>query len=328
MQGHFWKSHLLLHENCRWELSIIFAWVLWRPPGPTCADPVAEASTGQFTCVWSGGRVLRGGATRSVVYFRCHTAQISERNCDQIIRLLIDSYRITSHVISALFRSEYTFNKHINLWREQWRTGGARVVVVVNNGCLAWSCTQASERERELARARSQRLKQAARSLSGEPVSREFAGRGALEGYPYTSMISAKTDDLTDLPNLPPFQTTHFLSSGLELMCIILEYNSTCLFTYIHATVIQYGRFDWSKHHIDATDNRKRIPPEREVGTSTNSALWRPWDGSVWVLCCAREVTPARWQCMGVPFCAREMTEHAMRSLRYPLGDKIPLKSS
>ena len=35
-------------------------------------------------------------ATRSVIYFRCHTAQISERNCDQIIRLLIDSYRITS----------------------------------------------------------------------------------------------------------------------------------------------------------------------------------------------------------------------------------------
>ena len=27
LQGHFWKSHLLLHENCRWELSIIFAWV-------------------------------------------------------------------------------------------------------------------------------------------------------------------------------------------------------------------------------------------------------------------------------------------------------------
>ena len=40
-------------------------------------------------------------------------------------------------------------------------------------------------------RARSQRLKQAARSLPGEPVSREFAGRGALEGYPshYTSSL-------------------------------------------------------------------------------------------------------------------------------------------
>ena len=44
--------------------------------------------------------------------------------------------------------------------------------------------TQAAERERELARARSQRLKQAARSLPGESVSRGFAGRGALEGYP------------------------------------------------------------------------------------------------------------------------------------------------
>ena len=40
------------------------------------------------------------------------------------------------------------------------------------------------------ARARSQRLKQAARSLPGESVSRGFAGRGALEGYPshYTSL--------------------------------------------------------------------------------------------------------------------------------------------
>ena len=37
------------------------------PVGPTCADPEAEASTGQFTRVWSGGRVLRGGATRSIV---------------------------------------------------------------------------------------------------------------------------------------------------------------------------------------------------------------------------------------------------------------------
>ena len=52
---------------------------------------------------------------------------------------------------------------------------------------------QAAERERQRARARSQRLKQAARSLPGEPVSRGFAGRGALEGYPshYTSLSLA-----------------------------------------------------------------------------------------------------------------------------------------
>ena len=50
--------------------------------------------------------------------------------------------------------------------------------------------TQAAEGERELARACSQRLKQAARSLPGESVSHGFAGRGALEGYPshYTSL--------------------------------------------------------------------------------------------------------------------------------------------
>ena len=51
--------------------------------------------------------------------------------------------------------------------------------------------TQAAERERELARARNQRLKQAAPSLQGESVSRGFADRGALEGYPshYTSLV-------------------------------------------------------------------------------------------------------------------------------------------
>ena len=52
--------------------------------------------------------------------------------------------------------------------------------------------TQAAERERELARACSQRLKQAAPSLPGESVSRGFADRGALEGYPshYTSLFA------------------------------------------------------------------------------------------------------------------------------------------
>ena len=50
--------------------------------------------------------------------------------------------------------------------------------------------TQAAERERELARAHSQRLKQAVPSLPGESVSRGFADRGDLEGYPshYTSL--------------------------------------------------------------------------------------------------------------------------------------------
>ena len=54
--------------------------------------------------------------------------------------------------------------------------------------------TQAAEREWELARARSQWLKQAAASLPGESVSRGFADRGALEGYPshYTSLPSSR----------------------------------------------------------------------------------------------------------------------------------------
>ena len=56
---------------------------------------------------------------------------------------------------------------------------------------VVFTVTQAAERERELARARSQRLKQAARSLPGESVSRGSTGRGALEGYPshYTSPV-------------------------------------------------------------------------------------------------------------------------------------------
>ena len=51
--------------------------------------------------------------------------------------------------------------------------------------------TQATKRERELARAHSQRLKRATLSLPGESVSRGFADRGALEGYPshYTSLV-------------------------------------------------------------------------------------------------------------------------------------------
>ena len=94
---------------------------LWRPPEPTCADPEAEASTGQFTCMRSGGRVLRGGATRSIV------SDVSPGHAGR----------------------------------------------------------------RALAKARSQRLKQAAWSLPGESVSRGFAGRGASEGYPshYTSLV-------------------------------------------------------------------------------------------------------------------------------------------
>ena len=61
--------------------------------------------------------------------------------------------------------------------------------------------TQAAERERELARARSQRLKQAVPSLPGESVSRGFADRGALEGYPshYTSLRQVSVPDLTVL---------------------------------------------------------------------------------------------------------------------------------
>ena len=68
--------------------------------------------------------------------------------------------------------------------------------------------TQAAERERELARAHNQRLKQAAPSLPGESVSRGFADRGALEGYPshYTSLMYSK-----------PYLITQFSARGTHL---------------------------------------------------------------------------------------------------------------
>ena len=98
---------------------------LWRPPGPTCANPEAEVSMGN-----------------SLV-------------CDR------------AAVFCAAGPPE----------------------------ALSWMSrlvTQAAKRERELARAHSQRLKQATLTLPGESVSRGFADRGALEGYPshYTSLVS------------------------------------------------------------------------------------------------------------------------------------------
>ena len=58
---------------------------------------------------------------------------------------------------------------------------------------------QAAEPEWELARAHSQRLKQATLSLPGESVSRGFADRGALEGYTshYTSLNTPTLSGVT-----------------------------------------------------------------------------------------------------------------------------------
>ena len=69
--------------------------------------------------------------------------------------------------------------------------------------------TQAAKHERELARAHSQRLKQATLSLPGESVSRGFADRGALEGYPshYTSLITINQEVWT-VWGFPPWKWT------------------------------------------------------------------------------------------------------------------------
>ena len=79
--------------------------------------------------------------------------------------------------------------------------------------------TQAAKHERELARAHSQRLKQATLSLPGESVSRGFADRGALEGYPshYTSLTEL-TDPWTEFNKtlsyykecLPSYRDSHY----------------------------------------------------------------------------------------------------------------------
>ena len=71
--------------------------------------------------------------------------------------------------------------------------------------------TQAAKHERELARAHSQRLKQATLSLPGESVSRGFADRGALEGYPshYTSLVRC----MFAFTNLIPIWISNHVSS-------------------------------------------------------------------------------------------------------------------
>ena len=102
---------------------------------------------------------------------------------------------LESFVLPAPGQSELarlTCGAHLGPAVLTWKQKRPRVNSLVCDGPLevVFTVTQAAERERELARARSQRLKQAARSLPGESVSREFAGRGALEGYPshYTSL--------------------------------------------------------------------------------------------------------------------------------------------
>ena len=66
--------------------------------------------------------------------------------------------------------------------------------------------TQAAKHERELARAHSQRLKQATLSLPGESVLRGFADRGALEGYPshYTSLVQANNNEISFCDSIAP----------------------------------------------------------------------------------------------------------------------------
>ena len=75
---------------------------------------------------------------------------------------------------------------------------------------------QAAERERELARARNQRLKQAAPSLPGESVLRGFADRGALEGYPshYTYLLLWTTPADNGRTQQPEAWSFPYLSVG------------------------------------------------------------------------------------------------------------------
>ena len=95
--------------------------------------------------------------------------------------------------------------------------------------------TQAAERERELARARSQWLKQAARSLPGESVSRGFAGRGTLEGYPshYTSLdISIAHVIIIIKSELSTFPSLSYFSVVVCLRCLLHHILSLIAYTF------------------------------------------------------------------------------------------------
>ena len=81
--------------------------------------------------------------------------------------------------------------------------------------------TQAAKHERELARVHSQRLKQATLSLPGESVSRGFADRGALEGYPshYTSLVWPSVCSTSSQCNVAPLAmltTKHWYLSKIR----------------------------------------------------------------------------------------------------------------
>ena len=82
--------------------------------------------------------------------------------------------------------------------------------------------TQAAKHERELARAHSQRLKQATLSLPGESVSRGFADRGALEGYPshYTSLTQRNG---VETPFTKILWDAHLANFYFKKLCLFRE---------------------------------------------------------------------------------------------------------
>ena len=83
------------------------------------------------------------------------------------------------------------------LGRPQWCAAGPPEALF----WMSRLVTQAAKHERELARAHSQRLKQATLSLPGESVSRGFADGGTLEGYPshYTSLQWRKVRSMQEV---------------------------------------------------------------------------------------------------------------------------------
>ena len=121
--------------------------------------------------------------------------------------------------------------------------------------------THAAERERELARAHSQRLKQAARSLPGESVSRGFAGRGALEGYPshYTSLMISRWMNRSKIwHNIPfailikyvyfVFELTHKSMAAILKIFLISQFGSELVKLYF---MIHYISTHWMKFGSD-----------------------------------------------------------------------------
>ena len=142
---------------------------------------------------------------------------------------------------------------------------------------LSWMSrlvTQAAKRERELARAHSQRLKQATLSLPGESVSRGFADRGALEGYPshYTSLLQCKHVCVKPQRGLPYTKLRRQTRGALcHYMCtiVIASVKCTCIIACLETIDKTAAQTPLHVHNIGAES--RFAPSQWETSLQCNA---------------------------------------------------------